>query len=201
MESERRILQFMAAACLAAISSAVAAQDFPSRPITFVVPFPAGGVTDPVARMVAQKVSESVHQPVVVDNRPGAGSIVGAMVVKNARPDGYTLFFGNFSSHAINSALYTKLPYDPVKDFEPITMMMKTGHLLVVPASSPAKSAKELIALAKSRPSGLTYRVAGNRQRRAHTRRNVEAPDRRAAHARALQGIWTGNPGPSRRAD
>jgi tripartite-type tricarboxylate transporter receptor subunit TctC len=161
MKPTRRILQCAAAACLATMTSVAAAQDFPSRPITFVVPFPAGGVTDPVARMVAQKVSESVHQPVVVDNRPGAASIVGAMVVKNARPDGYTLFFGNFSSHAINSALYTTLPYDPVKDFEPITMMMKTGHLLVVPASSPAKSAKELIALAKSSPNGLTYGSQG----------------------------------------
>ncbi len=161
MKSASEIRQLMAAACLAAVSSIAAAQDFPSRAITFVVPFPPGGVTDPVARMVAQKVSESVQQPVIVDNRPGAGSIVGAMVVKNARPDGYTLFFGNFSSHAINSALYTKLPYDPVKDFEPITMMMKTGHILVVPASSPVKSAKELVALAKSRPTGLTFASQG----------------------------------------
>jgi tripartite-type tricarboxylate transporter receptor subunit TctC len=105
MESASNILQFMAAACFAAISSAAAAQDFPSRPITLVVPFPASGVTDSVARVIAQKVSESAHQPVIVDNRSGAGSIVGAVVVKNARPDGYTLFFGNFSSHAINPAL------------------------------------------------------------------------------------------------
>jgi tripartite-type tricarboxylate transporter receptor subunit TctC len=135
----------------------VAAQTFPTRPITLVVPFPPGGVTDPVARFVGQKVSESVGQQVVVENRPGAGGLIGAEAVKRAPADGYTLFMGHTGTHAVNPSLYSKLPYDPVKDFVPITLMISTSHILVVPAASPANSVSELVAMAKSRPNGLVY--------------------------------------------
>jgi tripartite-type tricarboxylate transporter receptor subunit TctC len=136
---------------------AAAAQTFPSRPVTLVVPFPPGGVTDPVARFVGQKVSESMGQQVVVENKPGAGGLIGAETVKRAPADGYTLFMGHAGTHAVNPSLYSKLPYDPVKDFAPITLMISTSHILVVPGDSPAKSVPDLIALAKSRPNGLVY--------------------------------------------
>jgi tripartite-type tricarboxylate transporter receptor subunit TctC len=137
------------------VAGSVQAQNFPTRPITLIVPFPPGGVTDPFARLVGPKVAESIGQPILVDNRPGAAGLIGAEAVKRAPADGYTLFMGHAGTHAVNQALYSKLPYDPVKDFAPITNMISTKHVLVVPASSPARSVKELVALAKSRT--LTY--------------------------------------------
>jgi tripartite-type tricarboxylate transporter receptor subunit TctC len=137
------------------------AQNFPAKPITIVVPFPPGGVTDPVARLVGIKITESTSQQVIVDNRPGGGGVIGAEVVKRAAPDGYTIFFGHFGTHSVNPSLYTKLPYDPVKDFAPITPMIATESILVVPAVSPATSITELIALSKSKPGGLNYASQG----------------------------------------
>ena len=133
------------------------ADNYPSRPIRLVVPFPPGGVADPVARMIGDKVSKSLGQSVVVDNRPGGAGIIGAEIVKQAPADGYTLFMGHAGTHAVNPSLYPNLPYDPVRDFQPITLMMSTSHVLVVPLESPAKSVNELAALAKSRPEGLTF--------------------------------------------
>lgn len=150
-----------AAAILLGGPAAAQAQAFPARAITWIVPFPPGGVTDPVARMVGAKVSESIGQPVIVDNRPGAASIIAAEVVKRAPADGYTLFFGHAGSHAVNQFLYSKLPYDPLKDFVPVTNLISTTHVLVVPASSPAKSMTELVALAKSKPGGLNFGSQG----------------------------------------
>src|SRR5262245_37130362 len=141
----------------AVLWSIACAQTFPSRPVTLVVPFPPGGVTDPVARFVGQKASESMGQQVVVENKPGAGGLIGAETVKRAPADGYTLFMGHSGTHAVNPSLYSKLPYDPVKDFAPITLMISTSHILVVPAGSQANSVSELVALAKSRPAGLVY--------------------------------------------
>jgi tripartite-type tricarboxylate transporter receptor subunit TctC len=150
------------AAVLAPVGAQIAsAQTFPSRAITLIVPFPAGGVTDPVARLVGAKISESVGQPFLVDNRPGAASIIGAEIVKKAAPDGYTLFFGHFASHAVNPHIYDKLPYDPVRDFAPITPLIYTPSLLVVPLESPAKSVAEIVALARSKPGGLNYASQG----------------------------------------
>lgn len=151
----------VAAALVAAGLTAAIAQSFPSRPITIVVPFPPGGVTDPIARFVGAKVAESTGQQVLVDNRAGAAGIIGAEVVKRAAPDGYTLYMGHAGSHAVNSAIYSKLPYDPVKDFRPITLMVQTGHLLVVHNDNPAKSAADLVSLSKSRPNGLSYASQG----------------------------------------
>ena len=156
----RSLMCAAAAICLGG-PALVQAQAFPARPITWIVPFPPGGVTDPVARMVGQKVSENVGQPVVVENRPGAASIIAAELVKRAPADGYTLFFGHAGSHAVNQSLYSKLPYDPLKDFVPVTNLISTTHVLVVPASSPAKSMAELAALARSKPGGLNFGSQG----------------------------------------
>jgi len=155
------VVRFAVLAAGVMLAGAAVAQDFPSRPITVIVPFPPGGVTDPVARLVGQRISDSVGQPVVVDNRPGGAGVIGAMVVKQARPDGYTIFFGHFATHTVNPFLYSKLPYDAVKDFAPITPIVSSKHLLVVPAASPAKSVTELVALAKSKPEGLTFASQG----------------------------------------
>jgi len=157
-----RILVALAALIVHALGiNAAVAQSFPARPVTLVVPFPPGGVTDPVARFVGQKVTESIGQQVVVDNKPGAAGIIGAEAVKRAAPDGYTLFMGHTGTHAVNQWLYSKLPYDPVKDFVPITLMIQTSHILVVPADSPAKSVADLVAMARTRPNGLTFASQG----------------------------------------
>ncbi len=150
-------LRFLAL-CLA-LSAALAAHadDYPSRPIRFVVPFPPGGVADPVARLVGDMVARRLGQAVVVDNRPGGAGIIGAEIVKQAPADGYTIFMGHAGTHAVNPSLYSDLPYDAVKDFQPITVLMSTSHVLVVPLESPAKSLPELAAMAKSRPEGLTF--------------------------------------------
>lgn len=158
---KRTTLSFVLAVFVVCGAALGHAQSFPSKPITIVVPFPPGGVTDPVARMVGQKITESVGQPVLIDNRPGGGGLIGAEIVKRAAPDGYTLFFGHFGTHSVNPSLYSKLPYDPVRDFQPITMLISTLSLLVVPADSPAKSAAELVALAKTKPGGLNYASQG----------------------------------------
>ena len=150
-----------AAALLACGSGVAQAQTFPSKAVTIIVPFPPGGVTDPVARIVGQRMSESMRVPVLVDNRPGASGIIAAEYVKKQPADGYTVLFGFTGSHSVNPTLYSKLPYDPVKDFQPITTIISSKHVLVVPAASPARSIQELIALAKSRPGGLNFASQG----------------------------------------
>lgn len=137
------------------------AQTFPNRPITMVVPFAAGGLTDAVMRMVGQKVSENTGQPFVIENKPTGSGTVGALQVKQAAPDGYTLFFGHSGTHAVNPAIMSKVPYDPVKDFQPITNLITAPNILVVPASSPARTVKELVELAKTKPDGLNYASQG----------------------------------------
>ena len=148
-------------AALLAWTALASAQSFPVRPITIIVPFPPGGLTDPVARAVGLKIQESTGQSVLIDNRPGAGGVVAAEIAKRAPPDGYTVFFSNFATHAVNVTLYTKLPYDPVKDFQPLTKIISTQSMLVVPADSPAKTPADLVALANSKPNGLTYASQG----------------------------------------
>jgi tripartite-type tricarboxylate transporter receptor subunit TctC len=157
MSPTRRRFVFAGAAFAGLAATGALGQGFPSRTIRLVVPFPPGGVTDPVARMVGERVAQSIGQSVVIDNRPGAGGIIGASVVKQAPADGYTLFMGHAGTHAVNPHLYASLPYDPARDFVPITLMISTAHVLVVPGSSPARSVAELVALSKSRPEGLTY--------------------------------------------
>ena len=146
---------------LIAAAAVAQAQTFPNRAITMVVPFAAGGLTDAVMRMVGQKVSENTGQPFVIENKPTGAGTVGALQVKQAPPDGYTLFFGHSGTHAVNPAIMSKVPYDAVKDFQPITNLITAPNLLVVPASSPARTVKELVELAKTKPGGLSYASQG----------------------------------------
>lgn len=137
-------------------------QVYPTKPVTIVVPFPPGGSTDTTTRLVAKKLSEGIGQSVVIENKPGGGGISGAVYVKNATPDGYTLYVGHVGTLAVDVHLHTKLDYDPVKDFRPITPYMSFASFLVVPASSPAKSVAELVAYAKSKPGGLSFTSQGH---------------------------------------
>jgi tripartite-type tricarboxylate transporter receptor subunit TctC len=137
------------------------ADDYPSRPITVIVPFPPGGSSDIVMRLVAHKVSESTGQTIIIENRPGAAGNVAAMAIKNAPPDGYLLMMGHTGTHAINASLYPDLKFDPVKDFQPITALISFNNILVVPEANPAKSVADLVALAKTKPEGLSYGSQG----------------------------------------
>jgi tripartite-type tricarboxylate transporter receptor subunit TctC len=139
----------------------LSAQDFPTRPISMIVPFAPGASTDIVMRLVGQKLSESVRQPFIVDNRSGGGGTTGGVAVKNAAPDGYTLLFGNAGTHAINPSMMKDFPYDPVRDFQPITNLISFASVLVVPTDSRAKTLADLVAMAKSKPDGLTYASQG----------------------------------------
>jgi tripartite-type tricarboxylate transporter receptor subunit TctC len=132
-----------------------------SRPITVVIPFTPGASSDTLQRIVNKKVAENTGQTLVVESRPGGGGVVAAAVVKQAPPDGHTLFQGNAGTHAANASLYATLPYDPIKDFRPITLLWSFPQLLAVPFDSPAKSVTELVALAKSRPAGLSFASQG----------------------------------------
>jgi len=147
---------------LAALASMSAqAQEFPARPIRLVVPFPAGGGTDVVARAVAPKMSEVLGQVVVIDNRAGAGGNVGAELVAKAPADGYTILLAA-STVAVNVTLMPNLPFDPLKDFSPIVLLLMNQSVLVVNPKLPVSSLQEFIALAKSKPGGLTYGSSGN---------------------------------------
>jgi len=149
-----------AAALLAALAPAAGAQNYPVRPIRLVAPFAPGGGTDISARLLAEPLGRALNQTVVVDNRPGAGSIVGTEIVAKSNPDGYTLLLGNISM-AFNAALYKKLPYDTLRDFLPISLVSDQPNILVAHPSLAAKSFKEFIALARSQPGKLTYGSAG----------------------------------------
>jgi tripartite-type tricarboxylate transporter receptor subunit TctC len=148
------------AVCLSTVTDA-AEQTFPSRPITILVPFAAGGSSDVVMRLVSKTVSESIGQPIIIENKPGGAGNVAALVIKSAVPDGYTLMMGHTGSHAINATLYPDLKFDPVRDFTPIAPLISFNNVLIVPQESPVTSAAELVALAKSKPEGLTYGSQG----------------------------------------
>ena len=154
---------FRAAGCVGAaliISSAATAQDYPARPIRFVVPLSAG-VADTLARTIGQKLGEAWGQPVVVENRPGAGTTLGTEVVARSTPDGHTLLIATFS-HAVNATFYKKLPYDTLKSFSAVTLVASAPNVLVVNPSMSAKSVAELITLAKAQPGKLNFASAGN---------------------------------------
>ena len=146
----------------ACVASTALSQDYPSRPIRIIVPFPAGGTADLLARQIGQIMSEALRQQVLIENRAGAGGNIGADLAARSKPDGYTLLMGTVSTHAINPNLYPKMPYDPVKDFAPVTMVARMPNLLVVHPSVPANNVAELIALAKARPGALAFASAGN---------------------------------------
>jgi tripartite-type tricarboxylate transporter receptor subunit TctC len=152
------------AVCAAALLGAVAAlpalaadKAYPSRAVTFVVPFPPGSATDTSARYFGKKLTDLTGQPVVIDNRPGGNGFIAVKAALNAKPDGYTVFFGSNSTLAVNAALFKKLPYDPVKDFKPLTLTVLTPAVLATPASSKYKTMAELIAAAKASPGTLNY--------------------------------------------
>lgn len=142
--------------------SGLASAAFPDKPVRLVVPFPAGGAADVMARGMALRMSSELGQQIIIDNRGGAGGAPAAEAVAKSAPDGYTLFFGTMGTHAINPALYPKLRYDPLKDFAPISLTHITPRILVVGPSVPARNIAELIALAKSKPGALTYGSAGS---------------------------------------
>jgi len=147
----------LATGCAGAIAAI-----YPERPIRLILPFPAGGATDFMARTLGQKLGERLGQPVVIDNRAGAGGAVAAEAVASAAPDGYTLFFATMGTLAINPSLYPKLRYDPVKDFAPIAITHATANVLVVHPQVAAKNVAELIVLGRARPGELTFGSAGN---------------------------------------
>ena len=152
---------FAIAAAFAPLSAAQP-QAYPNKTITNTVPFPAGGTTDSLARILGQYMSTALGQPVVVDNRGGAGGNIGAQAAARAAPDGYTLFMGTVGTHAINATLYKKLPFDHVKDFAPLTRVAMVPNLLVAHPSQPYKTVKELIAYAKANPKKINYGSSGN---------------------------------------
>src|SRR5690242_15568181 len=152
--------RFFAAISVLLLVQAARAEDFPAHPIRILVGAPAGGTTDTMARAIAEPMAAALKQPVLVENRPGAGGNLAAAAVAKSAPDGTTLLV-SFSSHTINATLYPSLPYDPVADFTPITMIARVPSLLVGRADLPAKDLKELVALAKAQPHKLTIGIGG----------------------------------------
>jgi tripartite-type tricarboxylate transporter receptor subunit TctC len=146
----------ISAVCLA-LSAGASAADFPEKPIRFVVPFAAGTATDQLARALGQAVTLETKQQVIVDNKPGANGFIGASEAARAAPDGYTVFITTNTTHAAAEHLYKKLPYDPVKDFAPITGLGKGGQIMVVNSQSPVTSVKDFIALAKKEPGKISF--------------------------------------------
>ena len=157
---------FLRAVVIAAIAIApvvqASAQTYPSRPITLVVPFPAGSTTDLVGRILSEELSKVAGQQVVIDNRGGAGGSVGTEAVARAEPDGYTLLMGTIGTHSINPAVYAKINYDPIADFAPIIQFGTAPNVLVVNPDLPVKSVKELIAYVRERPGKVNYASSGN---------------------------------------
>jgi len=154
----RRLIVF---AFLALAAGIAAAQTYPAKPIRIVVPYPPGGGTDVVARTIAQKMHETLGQPAIVDNRAGANGIIGSDQVAKAPADGYTVLI-TIATHAINPTLYAKLPYDTLADFAPVSLLAEYPFVITVHPSVPAKTVRELIAFAKSRPGQLAYASSGN---------------------------------------
>ena len=156
------VLGAWASAAPAHAQTAASLQNYPSHPLRLIVPFPPGGSTDILARALAQKLAEGLSQPVVIDNRPGAGGSIGSEAAAKAAPDGYTLMMGHLGTLAVNAAIYKKLPYDPVKSFAPVCLMAIVPSVLVVNPSLPVTNTAELIAYAKANPGKLAYGSAGS---------------------------------------
>ncbi len=144
------------------LGAAPAAADYPDQPIRLVVPFPAGGGADNLARMIMPRVEKILGQPIVIDNRPGAGGNIGAEIVARAAPDGYTLLYGTNGTHAINKSLYANLPFDPIKDFAPVSRMTQIAAMLIVNPAFPVDTVDGLIAYAKAHPGVVNFASAGN---------------------------------------
>ena len=162
MNATTRMLAALFAATVLVTANSAAAQPWPTKPIKYVVPFAPGGTTDILARTVGDKLALALGQPVIIENKPGAGGGVGAEFVAKSPPDGYTIMGGTISTHAINASLYKNLPYDPVKDFVPIVLIARVPNMLVVNVDVPAKNVPELIALLKASPGKYTFASSGN---------------------------------------
>jgi len=158
----KRLFSLSVALAFAVGASHASAQAWPTKPIKWIVPFAPGGTTDILARTIGEKLAVALGQPVIVENRPGAGGGLGADFVAKSPPDGYTILGGTISTHAINASLYKELPYDPVKDFVPITLIARVPNMLVVNNDVPARSVAELIALMKKNPGKYTFASSGN---------------------------------------
>jgi tripartite-type tricarboxylate transporter receptor subunit TctC len=159
----RILLAASAVLALAAGSPAALGQSaYPSKPITYIVPFGAGGTTDVLARLVTTKAGPALGTTFVIENKPGAGGSTGSDITAKAAPDGYTIQGGTISSHAINASLYTKLPYDPIKHFQPLTMIGSMPNVLVVRADSPYRTLQDVVNAAKSKPGTINYASSGS---------------------------------------
>lgn len=151
----------LAATFLCAMPATGSAQTWPSRPIKILVPFPPGGTTDIVARTIADRMGQQLGQPVIVDNRPGASGAIGSDAVAKAPPDGYTIGMATITTHAINPAVFKKLPYDVLRDLAPITRLVSVPNVVAVSQALPVKTMAELLAAAKAKPGAVTYGTAG----------------------------------------
>lgn len=160
---KRNLLRGLCGAALALAGlTAAQAQNYPTKPVRLIVPFPAGGATDLFARTLSQKLGEKMGQPLVVENRPGAGGTLGSDLAAKANPDGYTLLLSTSSTHSIGPNLNPRMPYDAVRDFTPIGQVGNAPSIMLVPNSSPAKTVKEWIEYAKKNPGRLNYASSGN---------------------------------------
>jgi len=157
----RRTITMAAAAAGAVLFSPIHAADYPSRPIRFVIGFAPGGASDTMVRVIGARLAENLRQPVVIDNRPGAGGNIAAEIVARAQPDGYTLLLGNNGILAVNVSLYPKIGFDPLRDFAPVVLIASQPNILAVHPAVAAKSVKELVALAKAKPGQLNYASPG----------------------------------------
>jgi tripartite-type tricarboxylate transporter receptor subunit TctC len=158
----RRTVAFTAALFTIGSAAAATQDNYPTKPIRLVVPFTPGGSTDILARLVAQQITNTFGQQCIIDNRPGAGGTIGMEIAARAAPDGYTLVMGHIGTLAVNPALYSKLTYDPVKDFQPITLVAMIPNMMTVNPNVPVKTVKDLIALAQAKPGTINYGSGGN---------------------------------------
>ncbi len=156
-----RVAKRLLSVLLVILAAPLAAQEFPNRPVRIIVPFPPGGATDIPARLIAPKLTEALGQPVVIENRAGAGGTIGVDLVAKAPADGYTLLMATNADFAMTPFIYPKLPYDAFKAFAPISVVVESAMLLVVPASSPHNSLADIVAAAKAKPGSVSYSTAG----------------------------------------
>ena len=156
------VLLRIALACVAGLSFSALAQQYPAKPVRMVVPFPAGGPTDIVGRTIGQKLNDTLGQPVIIDNRAGAGGVIGTEHVAKSPPDGYTLLLGSISGLAVAMSLYPNRGYDSLRDFAPVTQAVTVTNILVVHPSLPVRNVRELLALARAKPGALNYASSGS---------------------------------------
>ncbi len=184
---------------LALMSFHAFGQPYPAKPVRMIVPYPPGGGNDTLGRLFAAKLGDRIGQPFIVENRPGAGTMIGTEAAAKSPPDGYTLLLSSIATHALSPNLYSRVPYDPIKDFAPITLLGIAPTVLVVNQDLPAQVLAELVSLAKSKPGRACLRLGRQRHAAAHQCRSVQVGRRRRPSARRLQRRRTGADRPHRR--